>query len=111
LQRNQGGESYNNMLADSRGPGPHVRVDFAAHARSLGAEALEVASMAELEAALRRARAVERTTVVVTRVRADDWTEGSAFWQVGVPEVSERAEVVTAREAHEAGMSGQRRGV
>jgi len=111
LQRNQGGASYNNMLADSRGPGSHVRVDFAAHARSLGAEAIEVGSMAELEAALRTARAAERTTVVVTKVLADDWTEGSAFWQVGVPEVSERAEVGTARRAHEAGMSGQRRGV
>ncbi len=111
LQRNQGGASYNNMLADSRGPGSHVRVDFAAHARSLGAEAIDVGSMAELEAALRTARAAERTTVVVTKVRADDWTEGSAFWQVGVPEVSERAEVGAARTAHEAGMSGQRRGV
>ncbi|MFN0280416.1 MAG: 3D-(3,5/4)-trihydroxycyclohexane-1,2-dione acylhydrolase (decyclizing) [Kineosporiaceae bacterium] len=111
LQRNQGGASYNNMLADSRGPGSHVRVDFAAHARSLGAEAIEVGSMAELEAGLRTARAAERTTVVVTKVRADDWTEGSAFWQVGVPEVSERAEVGAARKAHDAGMSGQRRGV
>ncbi|MBL8931951.1 MAG: 3D-(3,5/4)-trihydroxycyclohexane-1,2-dione acylhydrolase (decyclizing) [Kineosporiaceae bacterium] len=111
LQRNQGGQSYNNMLADSRGPGANVRVDFAAHARALGAQAIEVASMADLDAALRVARAADRTTVVVTRVRADDWTEGSAFWQVGVPEVSERAEVRAARTAHEAGMAGQRRGV
>jgi 3D-(3,5/4)-trihydroxycyclohexane-1,2-dione acylhydrolase (decyclizing) len=111
LQRNQGGASYNNMLADSRGPNPDVRVDFAGHARSLGALAIDVGSMDELHEALRTARDADRTTVIVTAVRADDWTEGSAFWQVGVPEVSERAEVRTARRAHEEGMAGQRRGV
>ena len=38
LQTNQGAEGFNNMLADSRGPGADgsVHVDFAAHARSLG---------------------------------------------------------------------------
>ena len=38
LQTNQGAEGFNNLLADSRGPGADgsVRVDFAAHARSLG---------------------------------------------------------------------------
>jgi len=111
LQRNQGGASYNNMLADSRGPGAHTRVDFAGHARSLGALAIEVTSTRELHEALRTAREAERTTVIVTSVRADDWTDGSAFWQVGVPEVSERAEVRAARAAHEAGMATQRRGI
>ena len=111
LQRNQGGASYNNMLADSRGPGAHVRVDFGAHARSLGALAIEVSSMDELHAALQEARHADRTTVVVTSVRADDWTPGSAFWQVGVPEVSARADVVAARAAHDAGLAVQRRGV
>lgn len=111
LQRNQGGASYNNMLADSRGPGAHVRVDFAAHARSLGALAIEVSSMDELHAALQTARHADRTTVVVTSVRADDWTPGSAFWQIGVPEVSARADVVAARTVHDTGLAGQRRGV
>ncbi len=111
LQRNQGGASYNNMLADSLGPGADVRVDFAAHARSLGALTIEVSSIDELHDALRTAREADRTTVIVTAVRADDWTEGSAFWQVGVPEVSERDEVRAARRAHEAGMAAQRRGV
>ena len=38
LQTNQGADGFNNMLADSRGPGADgsVHVDFAAHARSLG---------------------------------------------------------------------------
>jgi 3D-(3,5/4)-trihydroxycyclohexane-1,2-dione acylhydrolase (decyclizing) len=39
LQTNQGADGFNNMLADSRGPGADgsIRVDFARHAASLGA--------------------------------------------------------------------------
>ena len=111
LQRNQGGSSYNNMLRDSRGPNSDVRVDFVAHAASLGAYATRAGSMAELEVALEQARGHDRTSVVVVDVREDDWTEGGLFWQVGVPEVSDLASVRDARAAHEAGMAAQRRGV
>ena len=102
LQRNQGGSSYNNMLRDSRGPNSDVRVDFVAHAASLGAYATRAGSMAELEVALEQARGHDRTSVVVVDVREDDWTEGGLFWQVGVPEVSDLASVRDARAAHEA---------
>jgi len=111
LQVGQGGASYNNMLADSRGSGAHARVDFRAHAEALGALAIRVESLAEFDAALATARAADRTTVIVTDVRASDWTEGGAFWQVGVPEVSEREGVQAARVRVDAGLVGQRRGV
>ena len=111
LQVGQGGASYNNMLRDSVGPGSEVRVDFAAHARALGAVTFEVHSPAELTAALRAARDADRTAVIVTRVRESDWTEGGAFWQVGVPEVSSAESVVRARAAQDLGLAGQRRGV
>jgi len=111
LQVGQGGASYNNMLIDSHGSGADARVDFRAHAESLGALAIGVGSLAELDDALRVARAADRTTVIVTDVRASDWTEGGAFWEVGVPEVSERAGVLAARERRDAGLLQQRRGV
>ena len=111
LQRGQGGESYNTMLADSRGPGADARVRFADHAAALGADAVEVGSMDELRSALRAAKESGRVSVVVTQVRADDWTPASAFWQVGVPQVSELDSVVQARKAMDAGLDGQRRGV
>ncbi len=41
LQRAAGGESFNNLFTDSRRDGTPVAVDFAAHARSLGADARE----------------------------------------------------------------------
>ena len=110
LQRNQGGASYNNMLRDARGPHSDVRVDFVAHAASLGAYATRASSIADLEAALEQARSHDRTSVIVVDVRESDWTEGGLFWQVGVPEVSELDTVRTARSVHEAGMAQQRRG-
>ena len=46
-----------------------------------------------------------------TQVRAQDFTEGGAFWQVGVPEVSERSQVTAARARMDKGLKDQRTGV
>jgi 3D-(3,5/4)-trihydroxycyclohexane-1,2-dione acylhydrolase (decyclizing) len=111
LQTNHGGASYNNMLADSVGTGADVRVDFAAHAASMGAVTFEVHSLAEFAEALDKARQATTTAVIVTKVRAKDFTEGGAFWQVGVPEVSDRASVTAARSSMDKGLKNQRPGV
>ena len=111
LQVGQGGRSYNNMLRDSIGSGSEVRVDFAAHARALGAEVLTPASLSELSVALEGTRSADRTTVIVLPVREADWTEGGAFWQVGVPEVSDLDSVRAARTRMDDGLRAQRKGV
>jgi 3D-(3,5/4)-trihydroxycyclohexane-1,2-dione acylhydrolase (decyclizing) len=111
LQTNQGGASYNNMLADSNGTGTDARVDFRAHAAAMGAITFEVSSLAEFEDALTSAREAHSTVVIVTKVRARDFTEGGAFWQVGVPEVSERESVVQARASMDHGLKAQRPGI
>jgi 3D-(3,5/4)-trihydroxycyclohexane-1,2-dione acylhydrolase (decyclizing) len=104
LQRAQGGASFNNML-DGR-----VRVDFVAHAAALGCGAEQVKTIAELEDAVTRARSATRTTVIVIETDPDAWTEGGAFWEVGVPETSEREAVQAAHEAMAAGKRNQRTG-
>ena len=109
LQRAQGGVSFNNLIADSRVVEP-VRVDFAAHAAALGCESEHVGTIAELEQALVRARAATRTYVIALETQSDAWTEGGAFWEVGVPEVSERDEVRAARQAMDAAKHDQRTG-
>jgi len=76
----------------------------------LGAETISVASMEELEAALITARKATSTVAIVLDVRESDWTEGGAFWQVGVPEVSSLVSVIQAREAMDQGLKTQRRG-
>jgi 3D-(3,5/4)-trihydroxycyclohexane-1,2-dione acylhydrolase (decyclizing) len=111
LQVSQGGASYNNMLADSTGTGSGARVDFAAHAASMGAVTFEVNTLGEFADALAKARSASTSAVIVTRVRAKDFTEGGAFWQVGVPEVSERSSVTAARAKMDKGLKAQRTGV
>lgn len=113
LQVNQGGVPFNNQLVDCRAvriDGRIPRVDFAAHAAAMGAITERVVGVAELEAALARARANERTTVIVIETSPDEWTEGGCFWEVGVPEVSDRPEVLEARRALEEGKAAQRAG-
>jgi len=111
LQVSKGGASYNNMLADSTGTGSDVRVDFHAHAKALGAETYSVESLSEFAQALTKARQSTKTVVIVTKVRAQDFTEGGAFWQVGIPEESPRISVQQARAAMDEGLKAQRRGV
>jgi 3D-(3,5/4)-trihydroxycyclohexane-1,2-dione acylhydrolase (decyclizing) len=95
LQQACGGDEYNNLLAHDPALPP---VDFAAHARSLGADACKVAGLDELKEALARAFAQDRTSVIVIDTDPRHSTAaGGAWWDVPVAEVSESARV---REAH-----------
>jgi len=104
LQQACGGAPFNNLFDDcAQGPLGAPRIDFAAHARSLGAQAEHVANVAELEAALQRARASSRTYVVsIDTDPARTTEEGGWWWEVAVPEVSTRVAVREARSRYEA---------
>jgi 3D-(3,5/4)-trihydroxycyclohexane-1,2-dione acylhydrolase (decyclizing) len=109
LQRAVGGESFNNLLDTAAHVEP-AAIDFAAHAAAMGARSEKVASIAALEGALARARGGERTHVIVIDTDPDATTQaGGHWWDVAVPEVSERAEVRTARKAYEAARTRIRR--
>lgn len=93
LQTGQGAAGFNNLLADSKGPGADgsVAVDFAAHAAALGAyvEDLPAGSTAEdFGAAYARARDAarlqRRPAVVTCKVAQHSWTEAGAWWETGV---------------------------
>ena len=109
LQVNQGGVPFNNLLDDCRGPNVDVRVDFEMLARAQGCNAETVSTVRELEAAMVRARASDRTYVITLQTHAYEWTEGGTYWEVGVPEVSYRPTVVAAHEEIVSGKSAQRR--
>lgn len=110
LQVDVGGEEFNNLYASTRRV-RDVRVDLVEHARSLGARAEAVSTLTELEGALERARQADRTSVVVVETDPYRWIEGGAWWEVGIPEVSDREEVRLARAELEAQRKHQRRGV
>ncbi|MBE1291970.1 MAG: 3D-(3,5/4)-trihydroxycyclohexane-1,2-dione acylhydrolase (decyclizing) [Rhodobacteraceae bacterium] len=113
LQNNTGNESFNNLLEDCPTIPEAFGVDFTAHAASMGATAEKVANPAELAEAFKRAKASDKTYVIVMDVDPyEGWTtEGHAWWEVGTPHITEDDSV---REAHiewEASRVKQRRGV
>jgi 3D-(3,5/4)-trihydroxycyclohexane-1,2-dione acylhydrolase (decyclizing) len=108
LQRTSGSESFNNLFAHTR----HAalpNIDFAAHAASLGAIAEKVSDLTALESALAAARTATRTSVIVIDTDPEASTgAGGHWWDVAVPEVSERKEVRLARAAYETTRRAQR---
>ena len=99
LQESTGNASFNNMRAFANaGEGG---LDFVAHARSLGALASKVKGIAELASSLGVARKSDRTSVLVIETDpACSTAAGGHWWDVPVPEVSERTEVRSARERY-----------
>jgi 3D-(3,5/4)-trihydroxycyclohexane-1,2-dione acylhydrolase (decyclizing) len=101
LQMATGGANFNNLLKDTR----HETlpdIDFAAHAASMGAFGLKVASIAELETQLAKAKANDRTTVIVIETDPLVSTQaGGHWWDVAVPQVSARPEVEAARKTYD----------
>ena len=97
LQKGTGSEGFNNLFEDSVQQVAPL-IDFAAHAQSMGACSTAVASMDELESALRSAAQRAETSAIVVPVsrRGSDHL-GGAWWDVAVPEVSTSQNVRRAR--------------
>jgi len=113
LQNNTGNESFNNLLEDCPTIPEAFGVDFVTHAASMGASAEKVATPAELGEAFKRAKASDKTYVIVMDVDPyEGWTtEGHTWWEVGTPHITDDD---TVRKAHidwESSRSKQRRGV
>jgi 3D-(3,5/4)-trihydroxycyclohexane-1,2-dione acylhydrolase (decyclizing) len=78
--------------------GDQLKVDFAANARSLGAHALTASTLEELKEALRKAKTLDRTTVIVVETDPAVSVPGyESWWDVAVAEVSEMESVRAAR--------------
>ncbi|MDQ2693888.1 MAG: 3D-(3,5/4)-trihydroxycyclohexane-1,2-dione acylhydrolase (decyclizing) [Pseudomonadota bacterium] len=109
LQQECGGAPFNNLLRDCLNADRAPAVDFVAHAASMGARAEKVKGIAELEQALQRARQADTTYAVVIDTDPLPSTEaGGGWWDVPVPEVSQREQVKTARQGYEKAKSTQR---
>ena len=97
LQLGTGGAEFNNLMdtclsANEGAP----KIDFAAHAKSMGALSEKVDSLIELEAAVVRAKQADRSYVIAIDTDPYFTSEGSAWWDVAIPEVSERQQVKQA---------------
>ena len=106
LQAATGGASFNNLLGDAA-----PRVDFAAHARSLGAQAEKVEGVAGLSAALKKALRAKRTSVIVIDTDPRRGTaEGGAWWDVAVTAAPRSPSQEKARKAYEVARRRQKLG-
>lgn len=105
LQMGTGGAEFNNLLDHAVHANPSA-IDFAKHAEAMGAVSVKVGSIAELEEAL--AKRHNQTVPYVVVIDTDPYpsTEhGGTWWEVGIPEVSDRAEV---RAAHEKAVTNKK---
>jgi len=106
LQAATGGASFNNLLgADA------PRVDFVAHARSLGAQAERVEGLSALESAVKRAMKARKTSVIVIETDPRRGTaEGGAWWDVAVTAVPRSSSQSKARKAYDLARRRQKLG-
>lgn len=115
LQRSTGTPGFLNELrmrdAESgRLDGPYLKLDLAAHARSLGAHAFSVDDADGLQSALEGARGLTGVRVIVVRTDPEKRVPSfGGWWDVPVAEVSARKEIRAARRDYDKGRSRQKR--
>ena len=101
LQMGTGGAEFNNLLTHAHHVTPSA-IDFAAHAGAMGATAVKVGSVSELEEALAKRSTVTGPYVIVIDTDPYPSTEfGGTWWEVAVPAISTRDSVTEKRAAYE----------
>ena len=90
---------YRNEATDQL-DGGLLPIDFAANAASMGAYVIKAANVKELNAALEKAKTINRTTVIYIEVDRKKAVPGFAWWDVAVAEVSEKSGVKKSLEAY-----------
>lgn len=111
LQTNTGNVAFNNQLEDCTSVRDYAlpRVDFVNHAKSLGAHAEKVTQLQDFEAAFARAKAADRTAVLVVDIDDTVWSSCDAWWEVGLPQETDDPNIIEARDKWEQGRQHQRR--
>ena len=101
LQMGTGGAEFNNLLDHTEHDVPSA-IDFAKHAEAMGAQAFKVANIAELEAELATRGGKGVKVIVIDTDPYPSTDAGGYWWDVAVPEVSDRADVNAARDRYDA---------
>ena len=111
MQHAAGGERFNNLYEYNVKQDIPPEIDFAAHARSMGAIAVHAKSLSDLEQALKDSKSNRRSTVIVIDTDPMISTDaGGAWWDVGIPEVSTRPTVLDANRKWAEGRAKQKLG-
>jgi 3D-(3,5/4)-trihydroxycyclohexane-1,2-dione acylhydrolase (decyclizing) len=96
------GTEYRHRTASGHLDGTPIEIDYAAGAAALGARATRVTTHDGLRGALEKARAADRTTVIVVEVDPEAHVPSyDSWWDVPVAEVSTMPTVQEARAEYE----------
>ena len=90
LYRNQNSDKIDGDEVQS---GEYLPVDLATNAKSLGAEVIECYDTNSLTTALKKAKSIEKTTVIYTTCDRYQGIDGYGWWEVPISEVSEMESV------------------
>jgi len=109
LQNGTGNMSFNNLLEDCESiEAGAPKIDFAAHAKSMGAESEFVNSIENLEQAITRAKAASNSYVISLDTDPYITTDnGNSWWDVAIPEVSNNENVQAAQVAYKQNKKNQ----
>jgi 3D-(3,5/4)-trihydroxycyclohexane-1,2-dione acylhydrolase (decyclizing) len=77
----------------------------------MGALTRKVEDLVGLQEAIVWAKTTDRTTVLCISTDPVEWTAGDPWWDVGVPQISARPEVLAAYAEQLVGRERQRQGV
>ncbi|MGO4734851.1 3D-(3,5/4)-trihydroxycyclohexane-1,2-dione acylhydrolase (decyclizing) [Paenibacillus sp. 2KB_22] len=108
LQREHGSDGFGNEFRyreseSGRLTGDYMPMDFAAHARSMGAKSYRAETAEQLEQAIRDAKNETVSTLIEIPVVPGTNAGGyESWWNVGVPEVSAEEKVVHAHHTMQA---------
>jgi 3D-(3,5/4)-trihydroxycyclohexane-1,2-dione acylhydrolase (decyclizing) len=98
LQMATGGANFNNLLRDTRNAGL-ADIDFATHAGTMGAKSQHAKNIGELKNAVAAASQHPGVSVIVIDTDPMHASPGGCWWEVEVPEVSVRDEVIDKHKA------------
>jgi len=76
-------------------------IDYAANAASMGAYVIKAANVRELNAALEKAKSIDRTTLIYIEVDRKKGIPGYAWWDVAVAEISEKEAVTESYKTYQ----------
>jgi 3D-(3,5/4)-trihydroxycyclohexane-1,2-dione acylhydrolase (decyclizing) len=107
LQIGTGNQPFNNLLQDCAGNPEAMQLDFAAHAKAMGANAEKVANLDELGQALGRARASDKSYLICIDTDPLISTDNGTWWDVAVPQVSQAQGVNQAHKDYVKGKQQQ----
>jgi 3D-(3,5/4)-trihydroxycyclohexane-1,2-dione acylhydrolase (decyclizing) len=83
-------------------------IDYAANAASMGAYVIKAANVTELNAALKKAKKIDQTTLIYIEVDRKKGIPGYAWWDVAVAEISEKEAVKASYETYQENKKNQK---